>query len=103
MSIPKPDQASLAFITWANQKLQEPGVLDDLVTRISEEATVYYLGSPEQIRSDVVRKLWKGSIEHGPPWHELPWIQKEMRAELIDLLGYMLLYWYNQEQKEGDG
>lgn len=93
-----PDELSQEFIKWSIKYLSNKNNYDKLINDIFSNAEFYYSKDMKKVLNDLVMKLHKGSIEHGPPIHEQEWLDREIEMELLDLIGYGLLKLWNRER-----
>jgi hypothetical protein len=87
------------FIFWARKKLEEPASYQAAVVTALKEAQDFYRNDPSAIIPQVIRKLEKGAQEHGAPVYDPAEIAEQLRQEHVDLVGWLLIRWFNAERE----
>lgn len=94
------DPESEEFIDWTIKKLDSGRFYHQLIMTIRHKFTTYYQCSDKNIiLADLEKKLIAGAKQYGPPSQNVNKnIDEEIKAELIDLIGwYMLGRWFERK------
>ena len=94
------NEESKKFISWVESELDDPIKYEKIISQIVAGVLAYY-GQPKHIIMEKLKeKLTKGGMEHGEPIYPLEFVLKELENEFIDLLGWELVAYYNQPEKQ---
>ncbi len=96
----KINSESKLFIQWSIGKLNEPAFYDYLASRLTEKLRVFLQKTDRQeILERLKQKLEAGGIEHGKPDYAFEKIERELELEMLDLIGWSMLHFWNFKKK----
>lgn len=89
------DKESQEFINWALTHLGNEDVFREFKKEALENLLAFFNSSDAKLLDLLRDKLTRGSQEHGSPSYKLWDIDKELRDEYIDIIGWTLVRLWN--------
>ena len=86
------NRESANFIKWTITTLGDEDYFQYVIRRINDKQKDFYSGDRKELLKTLENKMEKGAIEHGNPIHNFKLIEKEFKDEMLDLIGWMMLY-----------
>lgn len=80
------------LIEWAFKKLEDEEYFESLINRTKKILSEYLSTDKQEIRDQLRQKMTRGAIEHGDPISDFKRIQHELNDEMLDLLGWSMVY-----------
>lgn len=94
------DQQSQQFISWAYKKISDKAYVNSLVEEVAGRF-YYYMDMPTYTLSRIIKKkLEAGSLEHKTLKTKKVEIDRELKMEFQDLIGWLLMEKYLEEIKK---
>lgn len=88
------------FLKFAKTKLDDDAYLFELVQAIVKEALAfYYQEDRKELHDKIYAKLERGTREYGNPIYPLDKLDKEIKEEMIDLIGWSLVKKFNERKR----